>query len=253
MSDQTLSIKQIHSTVSLKHMTDAVNTIQQAWLNKYPRCCPICLEKLDGSTGSVNTSCKHNFCLTCYLKLDDPRCPLCRNNIPISGHVPNNDYNNDDGDFAEFIRNPVRYIGDIIFETLRDPRIVIYRDESPNISIPQSYYVMSGLGYTMIGILLLIAFFSPYSSIYMLFLLVMINPPIINPINNNPSPVTNPTNTIFPRQHYPQTNIYPDTTDHNMYRGVHHVNTGHGHTMEYGNAMRLLNQQELLAYNQRYL
>jgi len=39
--------------------------------------CPICLESLNNKF-SCKTPCAHNFCLKCFLKLKDLKCPICR-------------------------------------------------------------------------------------------------------------------------------------------------------------------------------
>ena len=70
------------SFTNLKNMTKSANIIKKAWLKKHPRNCPICMD-LMGNRGFVDTPCKHKFCLECYTKLEDPRCPLCRSNIPL--------------------------------------------------------------------------------------------------------------------------------------------------------------------------
>lgn len=47
--------------------------------------CPICLSD-EKHIFKITTSCKHIFCLECFVKLKDFLCPLCRkdfeNNIP---------------------------------------------------------------------------------------------------------------------------------------------------------------------------
>ena len=39
--------------------------------------CPICLSDVN-NVFKVTTSCKHVFCLQCFVKLKDFLCPLCR-------------------------------------------------------------------------------------------------------------------------------------------------------------------------------
>ena len=56
----------------------AVKVIQVAWLKNHPRCCPICYDSLEKSKGLVDTPCGHQFCLLCYVRLEEPSCPMCR-------------------------------------------------------------------------------------------------------------------------------------------------------------------------------
>ena len=70
-------------TVCFVYMVKAATTIQRAWLFHHPRCCPICMDLMDKNSGCVDTPCNHKFCLKCYLKLEDPHCPMCRTEIPV--------------------------------------------------------------------------------------------------------------------------------------------------------------------------
>jgi len=81
---QSLAAKRIHPAVCLEHTVVAAQVIQTAWLAKHPRCCPICMDALDKSKGLVDTPCGHKFCLTCYVRVDKPSCPMCRADTPLA-------------------------------------------------------------------------------------------------------------------------------------------------------------------------
>ena len=71
--------------IDLSHKTiTAVEVIQVAWLKNHPRCCPICMESFDLSKGLVDTPCGHKFCLSCYVRLEEPSCPMCRAYTPLA-------------------------------------------------------------------------------------------------------------------------------------------------------------------------
>ena len=42
--------------------------------------CPICLEPT-GGTCTITTSCRHTFCLGCFMALRETTCPLCRHEL----------------------------------------------------------------------------------------------------------------------------------------------------------------------------
>ena len=42
--------------------------------------CPICFKEKKGLF-TIKTPCEHIFCLQCFLKLRDLKCPLCRNEL----------------------------------------------------------------------------------------------------------------------------------------------------------------------------
>ena len=45
--------------------------------------CPICLSDVNNAF-KITTSCKHIFCLECFVKLKDFLCPLCRKDFENS-------------------------------------------------------------------------------------------------------------------------------------------------------------------------
>ena len=196
-----------YSAIHLKKMTKSANIIKKAWLEKHPRNCPICMDSMD-NRGVVDTPCKHKFCLECYTKLEDPRCPLCRSDIPLGILGPylhnerertthnriledewyaNSDHSRDIDDFA---RNPLIFIGNLIDNFTRD----LQNYTRPTTHLP-TLPAISGYGYIMIG-LLIISLFSPYISLYVLILLFIMHLPNANhPASNLYESLLN----IFPR------------------------------------------------------
>jgi hypothetical protein len=188
------------SFMNLENMTKSANIIQKVWLKKHPRNCPICMD-LMGDRGFVDTPCKHKFCLECYTKLEDPRCPLCRSYIPLhntSEYVPlyderesadhnrmledewyaNSPHAPDDDEFAQ---NPLIFIGNLI------DNFTEYLQNYTRPTVPThlpTLRTISGYGYIMIGLLIL-SLFSPYISLYVLILLfIMLLPDNQQPASN---------------------------------------------------------------------
>ena len=171
-----------YSESHLNKMIKSANIIQKTWLKKHPRNCPICMDLIHNNSGCVVTPCGHNFCLRCYLKLKDPRCPLCRSDILLLSYTHNVEDSEDsddnyDNDTIEFRINPVRFIGNLIYAIMVNPINVMYREQNMNIQ-PPSEHSISGIKYAIVGTLLVMSIFSPYISIYMLSLLIMVYSPM---------------------------------------------------------------------------
>ena len=141
------------SFTNLKNMTKSANIIKKALLKKHPRNCPICMD-LMGNRGFVDTPCKHKFCLECYTKLEDPRCPLCRSDIPLHNIFYNErDSTTAASDVAEFTQNPVRFVGNLIDDFMRDSQNDTHQDQHRNIPTPvPTQPAISEYGYMMISV-----------------------------------------------------------------------------------------------------
>jgi len=209
------------SFTNLKNMTKSANIIKKVWLKKHPRNCPICMD-LMGDRGFVDTPCKHKFCLECYTKLEDPRCPLCRSDIPFHntsynerGSTSGSAANDDD----EFTQNPLIFIGNLIDNFTRDLQNYTHQDQDQHRNIPTpvpTQPAISEYGYMMISVqtvcimigLLIIALFSPYISLYVLILLFIMHLPNANhPASNLYESLLN----IFPRQYQAPAIVTPTT------------------------------------------
>lgn len=171
--------------------------------------------------GVVDTPCKHKFCLECYTKLEDPRCPLCRSDIPLgilgpylhnerertthnrvledewyanSPHAPDDD---------EFTQNPLRFVRNLIDDFMRDSQNDTHQDPT---HLP-TLQTISGYGYIIIGLSLIIFLLSPYTFITILSLVLMMYSPIsiptVNPTNDTRTSYLSESllNNIFPRQY----------------------------------------------------
>ena len=196
------------SFMNLKNMTKSANIIKKAWLKKHPRNCPICMD-LMGNRGFVDTPCKHKFCLECYTKLEDPRCPLCRSDIPLHNTFYNErDSTTTASDVAEFTQNPLRFVGNLIDDFMRDSQNDTHQDQHRNIPTPLANLpAINGYGYIIIGLSLIIFLLSPYTFITILSLVLMMYSPIsiptINPTYGARTPYLSGSllNNIFPRQY----------------------------------------------------
>jgi hypothetical protein len=218
-----------YSAIHLKKMTKSANIIKKTWLKKHPRNCPICMDSM-GNSGCVDTPCKHKFCLKCYLKLNDPRCPLCRAGIPLSDSSSlnnnDNDDNDDDDDYDEhsgsehdptnrddidflfnIVTNPTRFIGDLIYDVMREPINVVNQSAPDPVHRGSTWHPIGQLGFIILGLSLVILLLSPYTFMSILSLVFMMKiSPIINHTTINPTFGQRPylseplLNNIFPRQ-----------------------------------------------------